>query len=153
MYNTVLFPPYYWNGTINGRGVVATSSMLRQLRREKVLRRRRERETESARGRVRRDLTRLLDGVCHRGPEQADPEYDDFLPVLAIAHQGNVAREINAERGGSALLRQVLPSAAACYARVCISKGRQRGRSNVRHMSKQTSTHSQAGHGITTEAA
>jgi hypothetical protein len=43
------------------------------------------------------------------------------LPVLAIAHQGDVAREVDAEGGALALLHQVFPSAAARCAR--ISKG------------------------------
>jgi hypothetical protein len=69
----------------------------------------------------RRGPTHLRGGVGHRGPERAGPEYDDFLPVLAIAHQGDVAREVDAEGGALALLHQVFPSAAARCAR--ISKG------------------------------
>ena len=73
--------------------------------------------------RARRGPTHLRGGVGHRGPERACPEYDDFLPVLAIAHQGDVAREVDAEGGALALLRQVFPSAAACCARACTDKG------------------------------
>lgn len=61
-----------------------------------------------------RDPTHLRGGERHRGPERTGPDHDYFLPVLAIAPEGDVAREIDPEGGALALLRQVFPGAAAC---------------------------------------
>ena len=97
----------------------------------------------------RRGPTHLRGGVGHRGPERAGPEYDDFLPVLAIAHQGDVAREVNAEGGALALLRQVFPSAAACCARTSKGGNEDERRHRDRDVSERTLTRSQAGHGTT----